>query len=499
MPNAQDVTLKQSCFILRASCYFHETFLFVLLLGLGLALSACQTIDATGERHLTLIGENQEIQMGKASDQDIVKTMGLYPDEELQAYVAEIGEQMARTTERPDLPWSFKVVDDDVVNAFALPGGYIYFTRGILAHFENEAQFAGVMAHEIAHVTAKHSVVRMSKAMVAQLGLGVAMVALPDLRDFAPVIGQGMQLLFLKFSRDDETESDLLGVRYMRNVRQDPRELINVMAMLERQSEARGGGMLPQWASTHPHPANRMQQLDAHISSLPPLEYQPVNREKYLRMLDGMVYGKNPRQGIIKENMFYHPDMRFGYAFPPKWTIINQRAAVVGVSPDKDAVIQMSLVKADSPQAALQELFRQQNIQGQSSKRERINDMPAATGSFLAKSGQSVIQGRATYIAYSDRMFQIVGYAPQATWSGYAEAVERSMYSFDELADRRLLEAKPMTIKIMRIKKSMPLRRFHEEQEVSIPVDELARLNQAEVDEVLQQGRLFKLVQGKLP
>ncbi len=471
----------------------------LLLLVLSGLVAACQTIEATGERQLSLIGEQQEVSIGRESDKEIIKTMGLYEDEELQEYVQQLGGKIAATTERPDLPWTFRVVDDDAVNAFALPGGYIYLTRGILAHFENEAQLAGVLGHEIAHVTAKHSVIRLSKTMVTQLGLGVAMVVVPELQKFAPLASQGMQLLFLKFSRDDETESDMLGVRYMRNVNEDPRELIEVMEMLGRISEAREGGMVPQWASTHPYPENRVQDIAARIQELKPQDYRPVERESYLNRLDTMVYGKDPRQGIVRESMFYHPDMQFEYAFPDGWEIMNQRSAVVGISPAQDAVIQMSVVKADSPQQALQELFRQEGVQGRSGRRVTIHGNPAATGVFQARTQQGTIQGRATFIRYGDRLFQVVGYCSEKSWGKYGRLIERSMFSFDRLTDSRLLNVQPLRLKIVRVDSRTTLEGLHERHDAPIPVEELARLNQTEVGAALEPGRLVKLVQGELP
>jgi predicted Zn-dependent protease len=467
-----------------------------LLVLLSFALSACQTIAATGERRLTLIGESQEITIGSQANEQILETMPLYPDEELQAYVNELGTSIAATTERPDLPWSFRILDDDAVNAFALPGGYIYITRGIMAHFENEAQLAGVLGHEIGHVTGKHSVIRMSKSVLAQLGFGVAQVVAPELGGLAPIAGAGLQLLFLKFSRDDEIESDLLGVRYMQNVQQDPRELIAVMEMLARVSKAESEGVLPQWASTHPLPENRSEILSEHLHSLEDAEFQPVEREGYLRRLEGMTYGKNPREGIIRQNVFSHPDLRFRYVFPRQWQIMNQKQAVIGISPRKDAVIQLSLSEHQSARAGLQALFRQEGISGRSAQSLRVNDYPAMTGIFLARTQQGMIQGRATFIEYDERLFQIVGYSGQQAWRVYGDPIRRSMLSFEELTDPELLAVEPLRIAIVAVDRRETLAQLHERRAVPIPADELARLNQAEVEEILEPGRLFKLVVG---
>ncbi|MFP4071380.1 MAG: M48 family metalloprotease [Desulfovibrionales bacterium] len=477
---------------------FDRSNLLALVLT-ALFLAGCQTIEATGQRRLTLISESQEITMGTQANEQILESMSLYPDEDLQTYVNELGLRIAATTERPELPWSFRILDDDVVNAFALPGGYIYVTRGIMAHFENEAQLAGVLGHEIGHVTGRHSVIRMSKSVLAQLGLGAAQILVPEVGGLTQAAGAGLQLLFLKFSRDDEIESDLLGVRYMQNIREDPRELIDVMEMLARVSETEQRGALPQWAMTHPLPENRREIIAEQLRSTDPVQYQPVNREGYLRRLEGMTYGKDPREGIIRENVFYHPDMRFQYDFPNTWQIVNQKKAVLGISQAKDAVIQISLSDRESAVAALQTMFRQEGIAGKGAERTRINGLPAATGTFLARTPQGVIEGRATYIEYGERLFQIIGYSGQQTWQKYDRIVAPSMFSFQELTDPKFLEVDPLRINIVTVERRTTLRQFHGRRNVPIPVDEFARLNQAEIDETLEPGRLLKLVVGTAP
>lgn len=462
-----------------------------------LTMTACQTIDATGQRQLSFIGEQQEVQMGQSSNEEIVKTMGLYEDEDLQNYVQEIGSRMARTTERPELPWTFQVIDDDVVNAFALPGGYVYLTRGILAHFENEAQMAGVLGHEIAHVTAKHSVVRLSKAMITQLGLGVATIAVPELQEFSSMLGQGMQLLFLKFSRDDETEADRLGIRYMINVNEDPRELIDVMEMLG--SMTGEGGKLPQWASTHPYPENRVEFISAHLAGLDRRNFNPVKRESYLQRLDGMVYGANPREGIIKGSMFYHPGMAFQLRFPEGWGVVNQPSVVLGISPGKDAAVQLSLGKGEEPLQALSLFLRQNGIRALSSARAQVNGLPAAGGEFLAQTDKGQVHGRAVFILYNERLYRIIGYSPQQVWSKYDREISSSANSFSRLTDDRYLKAEPLRLKIIRTQSSISLKELHARHNVAIPLEELARLNQIGVGEILESGQYLKIVAGELP
>jgi predicted Zn-dependent protease len=215
---------------------------------------ACSVNPATGKQQLNLISESQEIAMGKEADAQIVAQMGLYPDQALQAYVQSLGARLAAKSERPQLGWTFRVLDDPLVNAFALPGGYVYVTRGIMAHLESEAELAGVLGHEIGHVTARHSVNQMSKQQLAGLGLGIGMIVRPELQQLGDLAQTGMALLFLKYSRDDERQADELGLRYALRGNYDPREIPGVFSLLERVSAAAGAGRAPSWLATHPDP-----------------------------------------------------------------------------------------------------------------------------------------------------------------------------------------------------------------------------------------------------
>ena len=205
---------------------------------------------------------------------------------------------MVKVSHRPDLPFQFRLLDSDVLNAFAVPGGYVYFTRGIMAYFNNEAQFAGVLGHEIGHVTARHSAQQYTKQMLSQVALVGGMIFSEKLRGMSEQAMQGMQLLFLKFSRDDETESDKLGVNYSSSIGYDAKEMADFFNTLGRAS---GGeeGRVPEFMSTHPDPGNRyvnVKNLAAEWQKQKGVTNLKVNRNEYLKMIDGLVYGEDPRQ-----------------------------------------------------------------------------------------------------------------------------------------------------------------------------------------------------------
>ena len=225
----------------------------ILLAGF---LNSCATNPVTGKKEFMLLSKEQEVKMGISYDPQVVANYGLYEDQKIQQFITTQGRLMARISHRPELPYEFKVLDSPVVNAFAVPGGFVYFTRGIMAHFNNEAEFAGVLGHEIGHVTARHSARQYSRQMLGQVGLIAGIVVSPKFAQFADAASQGLGLLFLKYGRDAESESDRLGVEYSTKIGYDATEMAEFFQTLKRLSD-QGGGRLPTFLSSHPDPANR--------------------------------------------------------------------------------------------------------------------------------------------------------------------------------------------------------------------------------------------------
>jgi predicted Zn-dependent protease len=199
-----------------------------------LGLAGCATNPATSESQLSLISPQQEIPMGRQGAQQARETLGLVDDNALPQYVDRIGHRLAAETERPDLPWSFGVVDDPPPNAFALPGGFIFVTRGMMNPLTSETELASVLGHEIAHVTARHTVNQPSKQQLAQLGLGLGDIFMPEVEALSPVIGTGLNLLCLKYSRDDEREAGKLAFSICAPRRYDLSEFADVFGVLQR-------------------------------------------------------------------------------------------------------------------------------------------------------------------------------------------------------------------------------------------------------------------------
>jgi predicted Zn-dependent protease len=459
--------------------------------------AGCAVNPATGERQLSFIGEAQEIEMGREADQQVQASLGLVDDQELQGYVARIGKELAASSERPELPWSFEVVDDPVVNAFALPGGFIYVTRGILAHFQTEAELAGVLGHEIGHVTARHSVNQMSRQQLQQIGLGVGSILSEDVARYGDLVAAGLGLLNLKYSRGDETQADELGVRYMTRTRYDAGALVGVFQMLAAVSGGEGG-RVPEWQLTHPYPENR----EAHIQEvMEQNDVQPggtVARDAYLDHLDGLVYGANPREGYFKDDLFLHPDLAFQIRFPSGWSTVNQKSAVGAVNEQQDALVVLEPADtASDPQAALRAFLAQEGVQGGPIRSSDDYGIPSYRALFSAQTSDGAeIRGEALFLAHRGSVFRILGYATPSRWSAVQGAVSASLGSFAPVTDRSVLEVQPRRLALVTTSGRMTMAAFYERYPSPVPVEEIARLNRLGVDDVIPAGTRMKRVVG---
>jgi predicted Zn-dependent protease len=461
----------------------------------------CATNPVTGKKELAMISEEQELALGRQTDQQVEASIGLYPDADLTAYVARVGKDLASRSERPELPWSFEVVDDPAVNAFALPGGYIYVTRGLLAHLGSEAELAAVLGHEIGHVTARHSVSQISKQQLAGLALGVGMILSPEIRQYGDLAQTGLGLLFLKYGRDDERQSDELGLEYMMKAGYDPREMPGVFTTLERVSQAESGGRgrVPNWLASHPDPGDRRRTAEEAIARLGVEREGRVAEGSYLRAIDGIVFGTNPREGFFEGGTFYHPELAFRLSFPRGWQTVNQKQRVAALSPGKDALIEMTLSRHSSAEQAARELLGQQGVQSGGLRRTEVNGFDGVVSEFAVASQQGEVRGVALFLEDRGRVYQLVGYGTPKGWRASAGEIDRALGSFDRVSDRRVLDVQPRRLDIVELQRAMSVEEFARQYGSSTPVGTLALINQLEPGESLRSGELAKRVVGSGP
>ncbi len=423
---------------------------------------ACAVNPVTGKRELSLVSAAREVQIGKESDPAVRAEYGAYSDSALQRYVDGVGQRLAAASHRPDLDWHFLVLDSPVVNAFALPGGYIYITRGILAHLNSEAQLAGVLGHEIGHVTARHGAQQVTRQQLAGGGLLLASVLVSGFQRYGDLAQQGLGLLFLKYGRDDENQADELGVGYATRAGFDPREIPATYSMLRRISE-RGGQRLPTFLSTHPDPGDRERRTRA----LAEQAVQgaggtlAVGEADYKQRIEGMVWGDDPREGYFVEQRFYQPELKLQVDFPTGWRTQNERSRVVAVAPDEQGVVQLGVAQAEestSPGQHVAALRGQGRIVDAVGGTEQVGGMDAWVGTVIApRSDGTRMELLAAFIRYPQGpLYELLGRdaTPQR---GHTAAILAAMRSFDRLTDAPHLDVRPARVDVVAVAQAAPL------------------------------------------
>jgi predicted Zn-dependent protease len=272
----------------------------------------------------------------------------------------------------------------------------------------------------------------------------------------------------------------------------------DVFRVLERVGQLSGGGKVPTWAATHPAPEDRLARAEQRVAALPPdsLRGTVVNADAYLRAIDGIVFGANPRQGYFEGTSFFHPDLRFRLDFPAGWKTDNRPEAVVAASPQGDAALQLALGGKDSPDALLQKFAAQQGVETVNSQRSTVNGLSGATAEFRAKDSQgNVLAGRVLYLSYDGTTYQLLGFATAARYDAYAAALLRAMRSFDRLTDPAALGKQPKHLQLVRLSGAMSLEEFNRRYPSTVSLQIIAALNGVEQGGTLNAGTVAKRVQ----
>ena len=461
-------------------------------------LTGCATNPVTGRTEFMLMSERQEISMGQEAHGQIQTQYGVYASDDIQQWFSGSGTTMAKISHRKHLPWTFTVLDSPVINAFAVPGGYIYVTRGILGYFNDEAQMAGVLGHELGHVTARHTAARYSKAKVATFGLALGSIFSEEFAQWADLASLGTQLLFLKFSRNNERQADTLGVEYSSAVGYDATHVSDFFHTLERLHPE--GGSLPAWQSTHPDPGDRVNATRSQA-----LEYQKkhadhtflVERASYLERIDGMVYGENPRQGYVKDGVFVHPEMAFRFPVPAGWKMTNMPTEVRMNPEDGAAMLIFTLAPGATPQEA-----SSQFTQGNGVTVTGSSDFAAGGLTGLKTVGQMAGQEQTLdiasyYLTFDDKVFAFHGLAGENQMGTYAGTFDPVARGFGRIDDPALADVSPRRIEVRSVERRTTLEKaFNSFGVPEDKIEDLAILNGRELLDVLEPGDLVKLVAG---
>ncbi|MEO7853495.1 MAG: M48 family metalloprotease [Rubrivivax sp.] len=332
-------------------------------------LVACGTPvvnPVTGKTERTVMNEQEEIAAGREAHKQVLQEYGVYDKPQLQAYVSGVGNKLAKQSHRANLPWTFTVLDSAEINAFALPGGYVYITRGIMAYLESEAELAGVIGHEIGHVTARHGAQRATRGQTAGFGVLAATVLGAVLEsqgfggatDLASQASQAAAAGYIaSYSREQKLQADQLGAEYLARNRYDPNNMVDVISVLKSQEQfaadtarAQGGaaaaaGQRNSWLSSHPSNDQRLQQI-RQIAANYQGDYGDDGRSRYLRAIDGIAFGGSAAQGVVRGQNFYHDELGIAITAPPQWQVKNTPEAISLVSDAGDAALVVRLAPA---------------------------------------------------------------------------------------------------------------------------------------------------------
>lgn len=364
----------------------------------------------TGREERTVMDEAAEVAEGKKAHQEVIAEMGVVADPKLQAYVDGIGQKLAKLSHRPQLAWTFTVLDSPEINAFALPGGYVYVTRGIMAYLDSEADLAGVVGHEIGHVTARHGAQRATRQQNAGIGVFAASVlgavleagGLRGAGDLASQVSQSVAAgRIASYSRDQELQADQLGAEYLARARYDPKNMIDVIALLRHQeqfaadtakAEGRSAPAGTNWLSSHPSNEQRLQQIrDAAVKFQG--RYDDDGRARYLAAIDGITFGDGRAQGVTRGARFYHEDLGITLAAPAGWSVRNGSAALGVVNAAGDAALVLQLVPKEAGAThddVLRNVYKPTQAR---SERTTLNGLAATRVSGQRSGAQGAVQG----------------------------------------------------------------------------------------------------------
>lgn len=464
---------------------------------------SCAVNPVSGKREISLMSEAQELQLGAQSDPQIISQFGLYENAELQSFINSRGQEMAKLSHRPNLKWTFRILDSPVVNAFAVPGGYVYFTRGIMGHFNNEAEFAGVLGHEIGHVAARHSAEQYTKSTLGNILLIGGMIVSKELRAFANEAQTAMGLLFLKYSRDHESESDELGVEYSTKAGYDAREMADFFKTLKALGEE-AGAEIPTFFSTHPDPADRFNKVNEHAAAWQaqdPKDKYAINRESYLKMVNGLIYGEDPRQGYVDAGVFYHPELKFQFPVPNNWRLVNSPTQVQMAPSDGKALMIFTIAEGNSLESAAQTMTQQLQLSVINSRQISVNGLSgleviSEQVTQDPSSGQSSSIGvQSIYIQFKSNIFVFHGVSAAQNFNSYEAQFDRTSLGFKELKDASKINVVPERIKVVAVKNNGTISQAL--QAYGVPanrIKELSIVNGMEQNAQVTAGTSIKVV-----
>jgi predicted Zn-dependent protease len=482
------------------------------LLALAVAaplLTSCATNPVTGSPDLVFQSEAGEIKRSKEVHPMLLQQFGgIYDDPQLQAYVNEVGQRTAKVGHRPELQYTFTVLDSEEINAFTTGGGYIYITRGIMNYLNSEAELAAVLGHEIGHVTARHPVRQQSKSTLA--GIGAAAVGIfTGSGDLAGLANYAGAALISGYGRDQELEADRLGAEYLAGVGFDPDKMIDVVRLLKNQElfelqrareEKREPHVYHGVFATHPDNDQRLREVVQAAEKVEgKVDTRDPGHDTYLKAIEGLPVGTSRAQGVLKGNRFYHADLGFTLAFPSGWNVENRADRLIAVSPQKDSIIQMQ-TQAPPPNTGPREFLSRLLARASAGQSEAIEINGLQGHTAVVRTAQTefgVVPARYVVIYHNNLAYIFAGASKGSSGVPKADPLFMStIKTFRRLKQSEFAQAEPYKIKTLRatentriadLAKSSPLPKYAAEQ--------LRLLNDLYPDKEPKPGQLIKIVE----
>lgn len=470
----------------------------LVFLFLILSLSGCAVNPVTGKQDFVVLSEEQEIQMGREYNAQILRQYQIYEDEKIQNYVQSIGESLAKKSHRPNLIYRFTVLDSPEINAFALPGGYIYINRGLMAYMSSEEELAAVLGHEIGHVTARHSVRQYSQAQL--MGVLSAAIEINSGRTAGDLANLASGALLSGYGREMELEADDLGAQYIYQDGYSPQGMYDVLAVLKDQEiyskkVAKQRGIEPRnyhgVFASHPSNDKRLQEILDNVSQN---FVKGTNKSKsnYLAMIEGMVFGDSQQAGVTRGNEFFHGPLNLYLSSPENWEIINNANSLVFKAPFGEATLQVTLEDlnfVESPEEYLKRFVR-------NTTDEEVLMIDGLSG-FTAKTYRSGRTTRMAVIFKDDKAYQFIAYLKDrdGDFSSYDLQFMNIIKSLRSLTEKELKYSQPLRIKTYKVRQGETYESIASTSSITLnPEDQLRLLNGDYPDKELTVGRVIKIV-----
>ena len=473
----------------------------VIVFG-ALGLTHCAQNPVTGGKDFVLMSEQQEIQMGAQAHADVLKEYAALDNPALQAYVNGVGRRLAQQSHRPNLQWHFTVVDSPDVNAFALPGGYVYITRGIMAYLNSEAELAGVVGHEIGHVTARHGVRQQSASTAAGLGAVLGSILVPGLNNQAgaSLLQTLAQAWTAGYGREHELESDRLGAEYLAKTGYRPQAMIDVIGVLKNQElfsaeQAKRDGRQPRTYhgtfDTHPSNDARLRQVVGEANKYT-VASPREGRSDYLQKMAGVYFGDSPDQGLIRNNALLHEKLGLAIQFPPGWRVQNRPDRVIALSPKGDAVVELQ--QGPKHDRALETLQKGVKLDaGARYDSGSLNGYPAAFAAG-AQQGKPVVVAA---VVFKGTQYLIAGMAKdKPVYDRERNTLRAAINSFRAITPAERQAARPHLLQLITAQPGMTMATLARQSPLGADAESQLRLmNDLYPSGEPKPGQLLKIVQ----